>query len=467
MNVKGDNWGTSSYEFDAQGNMIKSVDPSGEVSHYFYNSIGKQVWQYQPSTDTTAFYYNGNLQLTKQVGAKGEIHLSYDNINRVVERKFYDHKLKLENKFKYTFDDVSASSNSAGRLSKVTGDNYSHSFNYDQRGNVLTKEVRIDGLADSYVQAFSYDADNRMVKTYYPDSSHVKYEYTHGNKVGLILKGSDTLASYSDFTAWGKVGEIKYSNGVSSAVAYDLWGRMTSTLTEKKAFQMYQGTYQWNNANKLLGISDQRDVKETDLAQTFGYSQGGRLLNATGVYGTETYAYNQSGDRTAYNDLSYVYNSTKKHQLDKVKKGSSETASYTYTESGTLKDKETKAGAAQDTTVKFKYNFNANNSLKSVLNSDDTIASFWYSDNGNRIAQFKGDTQSVYYVSGFMDITVLSDSQVIYTQYVQNAEGVVYAESKNGNGLNLMDVNSALSISQGVSKPGIDAFVFMGNAIRF
>ncbi len=462
IGTEGANFGRVSFVYNALDQLTETVDQLGEKHRYQYNSLGNLINEYSPSTDTTRYSFNANSLMISSITPGGKTEWNYDNLARVIRKTIKNNKGSINSEFNYTYDSDSASTNSMGRLSKVASRDFSYTYGYDNRGNVVSKSVRITHLTPVFVHVFSYDAANRLLSCVYPDNSRLDYNYDLAGNISRTIYQGDTLSVYSKYAPSGEVGQVKYANGISSSFRHDVWGRLTESKTEKGAYQLYETTYHWSKANKLLEIADIRDVAEMDMSQTFTYSLAGRLKSASGAYGQESYSYNASGDQLTRNEDVYTYDAKKKHQLVNVSRDQQEMAHYAYSADGSLQSKRVISSSAGKPDMEFRYHFDGDGSLRAVSSGVDTVSKFTYNDKGIRIA---GRTDSVhtYYISPYFEATILKSSKMLYTKYVHDEQGVIYSETVNENEVKIEGAATLLkTLSTANKTEGSFIYLFFG-----
>lgn len=458
---EGENFGIVKYSYDALGQLIESTDPLGSKQIWEYNSLGELILGYKAETDTVKYVYNHNNLLVSEIGRDGSVGFEYDDLDRVIEKTVKGADSDIQSQFFYTFDNDSISQNSMGRLSCMKSSAVDYIYSYDNRGNVSEKSTYLHGLKKYFIEAYSYDAADRLVSIIYPDSSLLSHSYNYGGAVSHTLINSDTLAEYLSYNVLGQVEQIKYGNEVVSSMKYDMWGRLTASSTGNAISNYYEAGYLWSNSNKVMQILDKRRTREVSLDQRFQYSQAGRLLMAEGSYGKEVYSYDATGNRLTMNDFRYEYATDKRHQLIDVTENGLSVSKYSYSAQGNLASKsiqdETTRGA-----LSFLYNFDGGGNLSHVTSKDDTLASFSYNDIGDRVSKNEGDSIQTYYVSPLFEATVLPSKDTIYTKYVHDEHGVLFAETLGSGSTNLMQ--SRLDIS--MIKKGNMNFAFTWEHIQ-
>jgi len=436
----GDGFGVVKFAYNAAGRLVGTTDAAAEAIAYTYNSLGELVREHSPEKGVVRYVFNANNLLVARTDSGGTTRWAYDNLNRITAKTTETKATSKSRTVTYRYDSVATALNCRGRLAQVTAENFSLLYSYDNQGNIVLKTTKLAGLKPSFAQGFGYGPANRLIASVYPDNSKLAYRYDVGGHLRSIFLNGDMVAAYGGYTTLGGIGKIGYGNGVSTQLGYDLWGRLTASTSQKGAYQHYQSSYEWSDANKLQRVADERDVAEVRLDQHFDYSLGGRVMQATGAYGTERYTYTPSGDMLSKNDLTYVYDGTKKHQLIQATQGGAVVAAYAYAGDGSLLRKALTPNG--DKPTELAYGFDGSGNLGAVSSGRDTLAAFGYNGEGSRLTKKEANGVTTYYISPFYEAATLPTGKTLYTKYVHNEQGIVYSET-------------AAAVNQGSVKPEV------------
>lgn len=224
---------------DAWGNIVSSTDAAGtEVRYYYksngkpervvtnglavcmeYDDVGNQISLTDPDAGTTTYEYAADGTLLKQTDARGIVtNNTFDSLGRLS-------KVRVgENTIEYTYG---TDGNDNLQLTKMTmGGNSIEYQEFDKYGRPH-KEVRTIEDKGRYEFGYHYDERNRLDKTIYPGGLEVAHEYdNYGFKVGNIADGriSWQLGAYSGlvtetyYFGWYCVRRTKDNNGHEKSV---------------------------------------------------------------------------------------------------------------------------------------------------------------------------------------------------------------------------------------------------------
>lgn len=175
-------YATTLYEYDSEGNLVKTTDDHGNITTIAYDKLGRKVSMDDPDMGVWQYEYDLNGNLISQTDAKGqEITFDYDVLNRLINKTD-----GVDLNVNYTYDDVSVS-HSKGRLTKSQYDVYDNTqFEYDALG----REVKSTKFIDQYQYDVerTYDALDRIMSVDYPDDTRVNYEYNEGGQIEKVTQ---------------------------------------------------------------------------------------------------------------------------------------------------------------------------------------------------------------------------------------------------------------------------------------
>ena len=408
------------YEYDRNGNMTRTILPSGAEILREYDPADRLVTEIHVDPDsgihnTTRFAYDkaGNLTcITDNQGRNTRI--EYDAMNREIKRtekdgsvtrNFYDRNGQL----------VKTIRPNAYAEHKDEGAGYA--YTYDAEGRIVTV-IRPDGTIQ---ESSVYDGEGNLIQTTDAAGSRVRYTYDFGGRQTEIRTGGQASQKYvydaaGNITgiedgagnhtgyaldAWGRIVEIRKADGSSEYYRYDCAGNIVqSTDGEGNAT-----VYEYNGINRLASVTDPMGGQET-----YAYDAEERLCKKTDRNGTETrYTYNIYGNlltRTA-GELS---------------------ERYEYTPEGLLK-------SAISGGMRYSYTYDAMNRLREKCASGRRLLAFVYDKNGNLTAQEDVTGKVTEYRYNLLDqVTEVWDSGKRLAAYTYNPDGTVRS-IKNGNSL--------------------------------
>lgn len=269
---------TTSYEYDAAGNVTKVTDAIGAETTfaydaasqlttatdaldrtvaYEYDDAGNVVRTTDPLSHTTSATYDADSNKTSETNAEGEtMSFEYDIMSQLIGVED-----AVGNEWSYTYDEnynLASVKNPRG-----------HAIEYSYAENDLVEAIE-DALG--HVWSFSHDGVGNLTETGYPTGETAARTYTADDLLATL-----TLSS-------GESYECTYTAADRLAGETDGLGRTWS--------------FEYNPLGWITLSSD--DADGDAFTVTYSYSD---LGDATGIKasdeGTRTYTYNERGDLTS------------------------------------------------------------------------------------------------------------------------------------------------------------------------
>ena len=436
---------TTSYSYDASGNVRFVTDPRGNTTETRYDEQGRPTTVLYPATDEhpasqSSTKYNVLGQRIETVDMEGKVaRYRYDGLGRLFEVRQYldsatataDASFALPSTHssllatRYSFDELGHQTSqtdargnatnyrydSLGRRTKrILPDNATESIQYDAWGN-LWKRTDFKG----YTTTFLYDTLNRLTQKD-ADPSHPSLIYSHapdkitygydaaGNRTDATVEKGSTVLYVEDTpidergrrqfkdTPYGKLTYGYYANGQLKSVA--------SSNTDGVKLG-----YRYDDANRLAYVDDTSGTNSQLRTTNYSYNQNGSLQTVTTANGiTHTYTYdtlnrlrtlNVAKGVTALHSYEYKLRVSGHHQ--QVIEGA-KTITYTYDDLYRLTN-ETVAGDTHGNSGAIGYTLDkvgnrlSRTSQLSTLNSQpsltynsrDWLSGDTYDTNGNTL----------------------------------------------------------------------------------
>ena len=459
----------TSSTYDALGRQISSADALGHVTGYEYDVLGRATKITYADGGFVAYTYDANGQVltaTDELG--GVISYAYDANGRLIEMTD-----AMGGKTAYAYDAV-------GNVTSVTDAlGGSTTYRYDETGN-MTSVTDANGNTTGY----TYDALGRAVAVTDANGGVTRAEYDHngnivkavdaeGNATTYVYDALDRLTSYTN--AEGCTFSFKYDNegntvastdgngnttrytydGLNRAVSstnaegntayntYDADGRMVKSVNEEGA----ETAYAYDADGRLISMTDalgnvtgfeydsrDRVIKVTDAkgnATTFTYDLAGNVKSETNARGVVTsYAYDANGNLTSMTDaagtVTYTYDALNRATSVKDRRGN--TQFFTYDATDRIVQVKDRNGNAT------RYVYDGNGNIVKTIDALGTESVFTYNKNDQLIST---DLHRVDALNGVdsHEITLYEyDGRNLVTKEI-NALGdsTVYVYDGNGN----------------------------------
>ena len=362
---------SSTYEYDADGNIIKINQPEGVKHNFTYTSLHDVKTYTSPRNFVTTFeYVNGNVEeiikpigtttlgynnhgqvlsvtnpegitvsfgynqygnqdeMTINNGAQGTIEASaiFDDVSRLKEalnpnnqqtKYFYDNR-----------DFVTRMENALGHETKFDyDDNGNLDFITNDKGGVTDFEYNyFDWLTSETfgesTKKYDYDDEGKLIKLTKPDQTELLYDYYDN---GLLQSNDYASFTYDDRE---RIKTVQKNNGGTITYHYDDLNRVTDLQYDGRTVS-YEYDFQ-SNITKLI-------YPDNGIAVDYTYDGNNRLKTVTDWNNNTTTYYYLLDDRLDYiqypNGLvtTYTYDNAGRMQTVTTQQGNTVIAAYTFT----------------------------------------------------------------------------------------------------------------------------------------
>jgi len=335
---------TTTQRYDAWGQVIEVIPPTGARLQYSYDRLGRleEVLRGSASTPpltlaethmtydaggrkiamqdadmgswTYAYDAAGNLSM--QTDARGcSVSQTYDLLQRLTlkqygvgcgtgnpdVRYYYDGA-------SFTFDGITygGGEHAIGQRTGMVDASGASVWGYDGRGR-LVEETRVvmDGIIEMgiYRTAWGYTSDDQVAWMEYPNGERVAYTY---NPQGLAeelshltLSGTQLISSLA-YDESGRVRQRSDGNGVSVQYSYYAWQQQGGRLQSISAGSLQNLAYSYDVAGNITQIGDSIHNE----VESFTYDALDRLELASGAYSEDPQYDAASGQMLSRNGVS-------------------------------------------------------------------------------------------------------------------------------------------------------------------
>ncbi|MFJ5261162.1 putative T7SS-secreted protein [Streptomyces sp. NPDC088387] len=309
---------TESWTYDGEGNCTGHTDATGGVSRFEYTDFDLLTARTGPDGVRYAFEHDSELRLTKVVNPQGlEWSYTYDPAGRLVAESDFDDRTLT-----YAHDAAGALTSRTNALGEMI------TFERNALDQVLRKDTA--GLVTSY----AYDLTDQLAQATGPDGTtltilrdrdgRVRSEAVNGREVTYTYDvlgrrtgrttptGATTTWSYdaagrrTGMVASGRAVDFTYDDAgreltrrVGEAVTlehtFDELGRLsTQSVTGVAGARLQHRTYTYRADGNLIGVDD-----ELSGARRFDVDTAGRVTAVHAADWTERYAYDEAGNQTS------------------------------------------------------------------------------------------------------------------------------------------------------------------------
>ena len=301
------------YHYDARDQLTGVKDPRNLSTLYTIDGLGNQAGLASPDSGVTGRTFDAAGNLTSSRDARGQLTtFERDALGRVT-RVVYASGVPT------VFEYDSGSAGAVGRLSKMSDESGQTNYIYDDAGRLISKRVAIGagGSQKSFTVGYTYGAsgpsNGKVIGMAYPSGNHVSIEYGEDGRafaMFLVKAGATTrveLLSEIQYHPSGAVQSWKWGNH-SDAVPnryireFDLSGRITRLPLGNVLNGGTIRSITYDAAGRIIKTEHVGTGLAGDLAaslnQSYAYDERDRLTHFVGNGTTARYQYDASGNRT-------------------------------------------------------------------------------------------------------------------------------------------------------------------------
>lgn len=349
---------TNSTAFDKLWRVIATTNANGQVTQFFHDAIGRLTNVVDFANQPVFFDYDGNGNRVRTVDPKGQAWTNvFDELNRLVEQSDshgktifqYDPVGNVTNKITPNGHRIAYSHDALNRLTNIsypTGPPVT--FAYDSVGNrtnmtdglgTTTWQYddlnRLTSVTDPYSQtvANSFDAQGNRVSVTYPGNKVVRYGFDALNRMVAFTNWHSGFVTYA-FDSRGNLLATTNANNTTASYGYDDGSRLLSVTNARSDGSVIAGyalsldgignhlqssheqplfpilpnqtnRYTCDSDNRLITLDGQPVTHDTNGnlksigPQTFAYDFEDRLVEFTITNVVYTFAYDGIGNRLA------------------------------------------------------------------------------------------------------------------------------------------------------------------------
>ncbi|TWT56318.1 tRNA nuclease WapA precursor [Allorhodopirellula solitaria] len=381
---------TTRYEYDALGNQVASIDPNGNRTEFEFDVLGRRTLVRDALGGETRYQYDSLGNVSVIADALGnETKFEFDISSQPTRTLFAD-GTQVQNVYNSEGQLISRTDangyetrfelNPVGQVvAVVDADGGVTQFEYDEFGNLVIEE---DALGNRIEH--QYDALSQRVATIYPDGNRQQFTYDASSLLIAQTDLADNLATH-DYDALGRRIMTTYADGSNTRFEYDSFGRMTRVIDQDS--EQNERTTTWTYDERGL-LTERTEADSQSVA--YDYDQNGNLITTTSAFQTTSYQYDAlnrliavvDGDQTL---IDYSYDALGRITQLAYHNGIIE--NRTYDSVGRLLAQTSLADGSELLAIQYAYDADGNTLSKTVSQSGTTTESSFEYDRLNRLTR--------------------------------------------------------------------------------
>lgn len=301
------------YEYAANDQIERVVDPKGLATTYAYDGFGQLTTQTSPDTGVTRFTFDRLGNTLSRTDARGvTTQFEYDAVGRTTAVRFADPSADIQ----YVYDQptnhcLTGERTGMGRLASMIDSSGRTDYCYSAVGDLVRRVQVVEG--QPLVLRYAYAPSGRLQTMTYPDGSLVDYGYDalgQVSRVGVTPAGGtrEVLLQGLQALPFGPEQSWTFGNGRRLDRSYDLDYRPKTINDARDGLNVAFGFDSTGNITSLT------DGGPHGQGATLDYDALGRLTAfkdaQTGV-AIEQYSYDATGNRLSFGNSAgvqaYVY----------------------------------------------------------------------------------------------------------------------------------------------------------------
>lgn len=258
-----DQHGTTLFEPDQFGRIIKVTFPNGDTVSYRYDTEGNVTKITYPDKTEVEYAYDLSNRLKTVKDLSGTTTFEYDELSNTLKKKIFPNGVTTEYRYHQTrkISNVIHTKSDGSLIEE-------YRYGYDEYGNRVKIE-KITPDSESYV-LYTYDCHNRIIQTDYSSGFFEKFSYDGaGNRLKKTTPHATTTYEYEN-------SENRLVKAGDTLFVYDAAGNLI-----KKSSPDRMASYTYDANNHLISYSDESNTI------SFEYDGDGNRISKT-VNGVRT-----------------------------------------------------------------------------------------------------------------------------------------------------------------------------------
>ena len=385
---------TTKLAYNQVGDLTNIMDNASNSIGMTYDMLGQRVAVADPDMGLWQYDYDLAGRLNTQTDARGQQIKCYysDAAGRLTRREGWNGTNCVSTNT-WAYDSNGGDTSCTvypGQLYQVVDDQGWQKFSYDVRGRTIKAVRYLSQNGRTYTNQYTFDDVDRLTSTVYPNGGPViTNRYDAGEHLQQVALGSTNFYTARSFDDLNRLTTLAFGNGVTTTCGYYPTTKRLKQIITAKTVNLQNLTYSYDADGNIAGVTD--GVYSGLASGTVGrlqYDDLNRLLSLTNASGTYSYGYNAIGNVLTNKETgsgTYVYSSTIRPHCVQNANG----MWYTYDQNGNAVFR---SGQRLD--------YDVNNRLYRVLNTNGTATYFGYDANGARLWEQAGTNALQVWIDG-------------------------------------------------------------------
>jgi RHS repeat-associated protein len=302
--------GVTNYGYDGDGNLTSLTDADGNATSYTYNGDSELATQTDPLGKATSYSYDGDGDLTQVIdGIGNKDTFAYDDFGNVTTAKYGVSGSSQQTKIVNTYD-------AGNRLTKaVQTPGGTYSLSYDGLNDILSQ------TSPAGTVSRTYNAAGMAASMTVPGQTKITYTYDADEQLTKVAQGTTSVTQTWDDLS--RLSTVTLPDGIKDTNTYDAANDLTAQSFKKGSSTVGAVDYSYTPDNQISSESGSLASATLPAAVTSNtYNADNELTKANGT----TYTYNADGDLTSTGASTYTWND--QNQLTGI--SGATTAAFTY-----------------------------------------------------------------------------------------------------------------------------------------
>ncbi len=267
------NYFITTYNYDANENLILIKNAFGKVINYSYDGLNRKIKETNSDAGTWEYGYDLVGNLIWQKDNRGtNLSLTYDELNRLTSKSLPDETIN------YSYDQTN------GTLQSISKIGLAINFTHDKRLRIIKENLVINN--NEFVKIFGYNSMDNLISETMPDNSVTFYNYSNR----AVINGISNVINGVSYNTFSSPTIIPYYNSLNTIKSYDL---NNNRVNQIKTGSNQDFLYQYDSFGNIIKLEDKGSI----FNHTIVYDDLYRIKSSNKSSNSQTaFAYNYTYD---------------------------------------------------------------------------------------------------------------------------------------------------------------------------